>query len=65
VEKNATNCSAMTEVKLYKLIGGTHTWYTSPMNVAGQVPLNPDFNSTTGITTTEILWNFFAAHPKL
>ncbi len=65
VEKDATNCSGKTEVKFYRLVGGIHTWYTIPMNVAGQVPFNPDFNSATGITTTEILWNFFAAHPKL
>jgi polyhydroxybutyrate depolymerase len=65
VEKDATNCSGKTEVKFYKLVGGIHTWYTSPMDVAGQIPFNPHFNSTTGVTTTEILWNFFAAHPKL
>jgi poly(3-hydroxybutyrate) depolymerase len=65
VEKDATNCRGKTEVKFYKLVGGTHTWYTGPMDVAGQIPFNPDFNSTTGITTTEVLWNFFAAHPKL
>jgi polyhydroxybutyrate depolymerase len=64
VEKDATNCSGGTEVKVYKLIGGIHTWYTVPMNVSGQVPFNPDFNSNTGITTTDILWNFFATHPK-
>jgi polyhydroxybutyrate depolymerase len=64
VEKDATNCSGGTEVKFYKLIGGIHTWYTVPMNVSGQVPFNPDFNSNTGITTTDILWNFFATHPK-
>ena len=64
VEKDATNCSGGTEVKFYKLIGGIHTWYTVPMNVSGQVPFNPDFNSNTGITTTDILWNFFSTHPK-
>lgn len=64
VEKDATNCSGNTEVKFYKLIGGVHTWYTVPMNVSGQIPFNPDFNSNTGITTRDILWNFFAMHPK-
>jgi polyhydroxybutyrate depolymerase len=64
VEKDATNCLANTGVRYYRLIGGIHTWYTVPMNVPGQSPFNPDFNSTTGITTTDILWNFFAAHPK-
>jgi poly(3-hydroxybutyrate) depolymerase len=64
VEKTASSCSANTEVKFYRLIGGTHTWYTVPMNVPGQPPFNPDFDATTGITTRDILWNFFATHPK-
>jgi len=64
VEKDATNCSGNTEVKFYKLIGGIHTWYTVPMNVSGQLPYNPDFDSNTGITTRDILWDFFDAHPK-
>jgi polyhydroxybutyrate depolymerase len=64
VEKDATNCFGNTEVKFYKLVGGIHTWYTVPMNVLGQVPFNPDFNSTTGVTTDDILWNFFSMHPK-
>jgi poly(3-hydroxybutyrate) depolymerase len=52
------------EVRFYRLTGGTHEWYLTPMNVAGQIPYNPDFDSTTGITTNDILWSFFAAHPK-
>ncbi len=64
VEKDATSCRGNTEVKFYRLIGGTHTFYTVPMNVPSQAPFNPDFNSTTGVTTGDILWNFFAAHPK-
>jgi polyhydroxybutyrate depolymerase len=63
-EKDATACTGNTEVKFYKLIGGVHAWYTVPMNVSGQAPFNPDFNSTTGITTDDILWKFFVAHPK-
>ncbi|HYL92240.1 MAG TPA: PHB depolymerase family esterase, partial [Alphaproteobacteria bacterium] len=63
-EKDATSCTANTEVKFYKLMGGTHTWYNTPMNVPGQVPFNADFNSTTGLTTDDVLWNFFASHPK-
>jgi poly(3-hydroxybutyrate) depolymerase len=64
VEKDATRCSGNTEVKFYKLIGGVHTWYTIPMNVSGQVPFNPGFNSNTGITTRDILWRFFATHAQ-
>jgi polyhydroxybutyrate depolymerase len=64
VEKDATSCRGNTEVKFYKLIGGVHEWYSDPMNVSGNVPFNPDFNSNTGVVTTDILWNFFALHPK-
>jgi polyhydroxybutyrate depolymerase len=64
VEKDATSCSGSAEVKFYKLIGGAHAWNTGPMNDPGGIPYNPGFDSTTGITTTTILWNFFATHPK-
>jgi polyhydroxybutyrate depolymerase len=63
-EKDATGCTGNTEVKFYKLLGGVHQWYTTPMNVSGQAPFNPDFNATTGVTTDDILWKFFAGHPK-
>jgi polyhydroxybutyrate depolymerase len=64
IEKDATGCRGNTEVKYYRLEGGVHLWYTVPMNVSGQTPFNPDFNATTGVTTDDILWNFFVAHPK-
>jgi len=63
-EKDATGCKGNTEVKFYRLQGGVHLWYTVPMNVAGQTPFNPTLNSATGVTTDDILWNFFASHPK-
>ena len=63
-EKSATSCLGNTEVQFYKLIGGTHAWTTSPMNVPGRSPYNPDFDSGTGTTTRDIVWNFFAAHQK-
>lgn len=63
-EKDATGCKGNTEVKFYRLQGGVHLWYTVPMNVAGQAPFNPALNSTTGVTTDDILWNFFSSHPK-
>jgi uncharacterized protein (TIGR03437 family) len=62
--KRATNCLANTEVRIYKLIGGVHTWYTQPMNDPKQVPYNPALGSTVGVTTNDLIWNFFAAHPK-
>lgn len=64
IEKDASHCAAGTEVRFYRLEGGVHQWYTLPMNVAGQSPFNPDFNSTTGVTTDDIVWNFLRAHPK-
>jgi poly(3-hydroxybutyrate) depolymerase len=48
----------------HRLLGGAHEWYLTPINVAAQSPYNPDLNSTTGITTDDILWMFFEAHPK-
>lgn len=63
-EKDATGCNGGVEVRFYRLFGGIHGWYSGAMNLPGQVPYNPDFNSTTGTTTNDILWNFFAAHPK-
>ena len=64
VEKDGTGCKSNVEVKFYRLIGGAHQWYLTPMNVAGQIPYNPYLNSISGTTTNDILWNFFAAHPK-
>jgi len=62
--KRATNCLANTEVTIYKLIGGVHTWYTQPMDDPTLVPFNPNFSVTTGVTTDDLIWNFFATHPK-
>jgi polyhydroxybutyrate depolymerase len=39
-EKRATDCLSNTEVRIYKLIGGVHTWYSQPMNDPSQVPYN-------------------------
>ncbi|HEX7958342.1 MAG TPA: PHB depolymerase family esterase [Terriglobales bacterium] len=64
LEKDATGCRGSSEVRFYKLIGGQHLWYNVAMNVPGQTPFNPKFDSTTGVTTNDILWNFFASHPK-
>jgi len=64
VEKRATGCRGGTEVQYYRIEGGVHQWYTIPMNVVGRTPYNPDFNASTGVTTNDILWKFFAGHPK-
>ena len=63
-EKDASACAAGTEVKFYKLLGGVHDWYTVPMNTPGSVPFNPNFDARSGVTTDDVVWNFFAAHPK-
>jgi polyhydroxybutyrate depolymerase len=34
-EKLARGCNENADVRVYKLIGSTHTWNTAPMNVAG------------------------------
>ena len=63
-EKRASACSGGTEVQFYTLRGGVHQWYLSPMNVAGMVPFNPALDASTGVTTDDIIWNFFAAHHR-
>ena len=65
--KDATGCKSGTEVRFYRLVGGTHTWNQAPLNVApgtAAQPYNPNLNSATGVTTNDILWNFFASHAK-
>ena len=62
--KSATSCRGNTQVTFYKLIGGGHLWYANPMNTPGQVPFNPHLTGTTGVTTNDIIWSFFAAHSR-
>ena len=62
--KKASSCSSAAEVEIFKLQGGTHTWYLSQMNDPARTPYNPSLDATTGTVTNDILWNFFAAHPK-
>lgn len=65
--KTATGCSSSVVVQQYELIGGIHKWYTVPMNVApgtSTQPYNSKFTTSTGLTTNDIIWNFFVAHPK-
>jgi polyhydroxybutyrate depolymerase len=65
--KDATRCTSNAEVKLYRLIGGLHQWYEVPFNVPpgnSARPYNANLNSSTGVTTNDLLWNFFAAHAK-
>jgi poly(3-hydroxybutyrate) depolymerase len=65
--KLALGCSSSVVVQQYKLIGGIHKWYQVAMNVppgTSSQPYNSSFNSKTGLTTDDIIWDFFAAHAK-
>jgi poly(3-hydroxybutyrate) depolymerase len=75
-EKHASSCSHGADVQIYKLLGGTHTYYCSNNSGCSPVvhfnnsvcdsttPCNSNLNSTTGTTLNDIIWNFFVAHPK-
>jgi polyhydroxybutyrate depolymerase len=64
-ERYGTISNDRTAVVMYELIGGQHAWYDIPMNDPTKTPYNPYFaNPLPGIVTDDILWNFFAAHPK-
>jgi polyhydroxybutyrate depolymerase len=65
--KTATGCSSSVEVQQYQLVGGIHEWYTVNMNVppgTSTQPYNSKFTTSTGLATDDIIWDFFAAHPK-
>jgi polyhydroxybutyrate depolymerase len=60
-EKDGTNGLQNTEVKFYRLIGAGHftVYYDADLS-----SFNPNFNTTTGTLSNDIVWKFFAAHPK-
>lgn len=62
--KVATSCKNGAEVRLYRIGGGAHAWWPTPLNDPNSPPYNPDLNVSTGVTTNEIVWKFFAAHRK-
>jgi poly(3-hydroxybutyrate) depolymerase len=71
--KKATGCKESAEVQFYQLQGpyATHGWYNTAgrwsVPLDGSMPVSPynaQFNATTGLTTNDVIWNFFAAHPK-
>ncbi len=75
-EKHSSGCSSSTDLQVYKLIGGQHTYYCSNNSGCSPVvafnntacdattPCNPQLNSATGTTLNDIIWNFLEAHPK-
>ena len=66
--KSATGGTSNTVVQFYRLIGGIHKWYgNTALNISPgnkTYPYNPNFNTTTGITTVDIVSKFVLAHPK-
>jgi polyhydroxybutyrate depolymerase len=61
IEKDASKCANNTEVKIYRLVGGIHTTDYGTPDLS---PFNSDLNATTGTMTNDVLWKFFASHPK-
>ena len=53
-----TGCAASTSVELYTVIGGGHAW---PSGVAGRTDAD---QPTQTISASQLIWKFFAAHPK-
>ncbi len=54
-----SSCANGTAVELYTIIGGKHAWPGSqgPARSGGDEP-------TQSISATQLIWDFFAAHPK-
>ena len=53
-----TWCAASTSVELYTVIGGGHAW---PGGVAGRTDAD---QPTQTISASQLIWKFFAEHPK-
>ncbi len=53
-----TGCDGETAVELYTIVGGGHTW---PGGVRGWPGAD---QPTQGISASQVIWEFFAAHPK-
>ncbi|MBI5952958.1 MAG: polyhydroxybutyrate depolymerase [Chloroflexi bacterium] len=53
-----TGCAASTSVELYTIIGEGHTW---PGGAAGRESAD---RPTQTISASQLIWEFFAAHPK-
>ena len=60
-EKDGTGGLLNTEVKFYRLIGAGHFAVYGNADLSA---LNPNFNATSGTLSNDIVWKFFAAHPK-
>jgi polyhydroxybutyrate depolymerase len=68
--KTASSCLGGVEVKIYRVQRASHGFW----NVSGawstrlddprRSPYQPDWSAATGATTNDVVWSFFAAHPK-
>ncbi len=68
-EKTATSCHLGVTVKAYKLVGGGHVWYppTTLLNIppgTSLEPYNAHLTIQTGTDLNDVIWDFFATHPK-
>ena len=50
-------CKGGSEVQLYVIANGGHTW-------PGAVQVRRNGPTTQSIKATDLIWHFFAAHPK-
>ena len=58
VLESYANCDEGADVELYVIEGGGHTW-------PGAAPEMPEMGKTThSISASELIWAFFAAHPR-
>jgi polyhydroxybutyrate depolymerase len=53
-----TGCTSSTSVELYTIIGGGHSW---PRGQGGGADSD---QPTTTISASQLIWKYFAAHPK-
>ncbi len=53
-----TDCAGSTSVELYTIVGGGHTWPGGVLEGSGAD------QPTSTISASQLVWKFFAAHPK-
>jgi len=53
-----TGCAKSTSVELYTIIGGGHTW---PGGLKGRIRADAPTQTN---SASQLIWEFFAAHPK-
>jgi polyhydroxybutyrate depolymerase len=61
VTRLAYACAPGVDVELYRVEGGGHTWPGSALSAAVESVIG---RTTMSISANELLWSFFAAHPR-